>query len=232
MHAGFFHPPGHRERAQPLAAVAPLRAEPLRALLDDLAHPVHGLHVVLERRSAEEADLRNVRRPKARHAALAFDRFDHRGLFAAYIGARTASQVHRRQSAGGLGLQLRELGLQNLTTPGVLVAQIDPDLADARAPGRDQHALEKAVRIALEVPAVLERAGLALIDVHRHYARFGLGCDEAPFASRRKAGAAKAAQARVFHQLRHRIARALPREAVSDELVAALLLVLGIVGGL
>src|SRR5438132_13402220 len=91
MDAGFLHAAGHRERAQALAPVAPLRREPWRALLDDLAHPVHRLHVVLERRAAEEADLSDVRRPQARHAALALDRLDHRRLLAADIGARPPS---------------------------------------------------------------------------------------------------------------------------------------------
>ena len=82
----------HRERAQALAAVPAVRGEPVAALLEDLAHPVQRLEVVLQRRPAEQADLRDVRRAQPRHAALAFDRFDHRRLFAADVGAGAAPQ--------------------------------------------------------------------------------------------------------------------------------------------
>ena len=81
------------------------------------------------------------------------------------------------------------------------------------------------MRIALEVPAVLERARLAFVDVHRHQARLGLGGDDAPLAPGREAGAAQAAQRRVLHDLGDLLARAPAREAVGDQPVAALLAV-------
>ena len=87
----------------------------------------------------------------------------------------------------------------------VLVAQVDVDLGDAHRPGGDQHAFEEAVRIALEVVAVLEGAGLALVDVHRHQPRRRLGAHDAPLAPGRKAGAAEAAQAGVLHRLDDRL---------------------------
>ena len=52
------------------------------------------------------------------------------------------------------------------------------------------------MRIALEVEAVLEGAGLAFVDVDRHQARRRLAAHDAPLAAGRKAGAAEAAQAR------------------------------------
>jgi hypothetical protein len=51
------------------------------------------------------------------------------------------------------------------------------------------------MRVGLEVVAVLEGAGLALVGVDRHQARPLLLTHEAPFAPGRKAGAAEAAQA-------------------------------------
>ena len=107
VHAGLVDAARHRERAQPFAAVAAVRCEPLRALLDDLAHPVQRFHVVLERRPAEEAHLRDIRRAQPRHAALAFDRFDHRRLFAADVRTGAAPQIDRRQRARRI---LRERG--------------------------------------------------------------------------------------------------------------------------
>ena len=50
-------------------------------------------------------DLRDVRRAQPRHAALAFDRLDHRRLFAADVGAGAAPQVDRRQRAGRRAFQ-------------------------------------------------------------------------------------------------------------------------------
>src|SRR4029453_3406521 len=67
---------------------------PFRPLLDDLAHPVQRLHVVLERRTAEQSDLSDVGRTQTRLAALALDRFDHRGLFAADVGAGAAAKMN------------------------------------------------------------------------------------------------------------------------------------------
>src|SRR6185295_17916270 len=104
---------------------------------------------------------------------------------------------------------------------GVFVAQVDIDLAHARAPGGDQHAFEEAMRVALEVPAVLEGARLALVDVHRHQARLGLGGDDLPLAAGRKAGAAQAAQTRVLHDLGDLFARVFTGEAVGNQLIAA-----------
>src|ERR1700694_2298799 len=93
---GFLPPPRHGERAQPLPAVAAMADEPGRALLDDLPHPVHRLHVVLEGGTVEEAYLSDVRRAQARHAALALDRLDHRRLFAADVRSGAAAHVNRR----------------------------------------------------------------------------------------------------------------------------------------
>ena len=105
MHARLLHPSGNGERARAFAPMAALGGEPRRAFLHDLAHPVHRLHVVLERGTAEEPDLRHVRRAQARHAALALERLDHRRLFAADISARAAPQMDRRQRAGRIRLQ-------------------------------------------------------------------------------------------------------------------------------
>src|SRR5262249_46480283 len=89
------------------------------------------------------------------------------------------------------------------------------------------HAFEEAMRIALEVPAILEGARLALVDVHRHQARLGLRGDALPLAPDREAGAAQAAPPRVLPHLGELPPRVLAREAVGDKLAAAALLVSG-----
>src|SRR6185295_10245100 len=105
----------------------------------------------------------SVRRAKARHAALALDRLDHRRLFAADVRARAAPEVDRRQRARGIRLQLLQFVFEDLPAARVFIAQVDVDLGDADRPRGDQHPFQETVRVALEVPAVLEGAGLALV---------------------------------------------------------------------
>ena len=81
----------------------------------------------------------------------------------------------------------------------VFVAQVDVAGLDADHLRGDQQAFEEAVRVALQVGPVLEGAGLALVDVHRHQARRGLAAHDAPLAPGRETRAAQAAQAGVFH---------------------------------
>ena len=81
----------------------------------------------------------------------------------------------------------------------VFVAQVDVDGLDAHDLRGNQHAFQKAMRVALKIASVLERAGLALVDIHRHQARRGLLAHDAPLAPGRKARAAQTAQAGVFH---------------------------------
>src|SRR5262249_31136545 len=94
LDAGVLDAARHREAAKSLALVAALRRHPLGAFLDDVADPEQRLDVLLERWAAEQADLGNVRRTMARQAALTFDRFDHRRLFAADVGAGAATHVN------------------------------------------------------------------------------------------------------------------------------------------
>src|SRR5205823_11980124 len=91
--ARFLDAAGDREAAEALALATAVRGEPLRAPLDDVAHPVERLHVLLERRPAEQADLRHIRGTMSGQPALALDRFDHRGFFAADVGAGAAAQM-------------------------------------------------------------------------------------------------------------------------------------------
>src|SRR6185312_12182237 len=97
--------------------------------------------------------------------------------------------------------QLGDLALQDLARDGIFVADVDIDLARLDDMRADQHAFEEAVRIGVEIMAVLEGAGLALVAIDRHQARPRLAQHGAPFAASRKAGAAEAAQAAVVEDL-------------------------------
>ena len=123
-----------------------------------------------------------------------------------------------RGEAGGFdGGDLLE---QDLAHRRVLVAQVDVDGLGLDRPGGDQHAFEELVRLALQVVAVLEGAGLALVAVDRHQARAGLGAHEGPLAPGREAGAAEAAQAGIAHGADHRIDIARAAQAFAEHPVA------------
>ena len=67
--------------------------------------------------------------------------------------------------------------------------------------GADQHAFEEAMRIVFEIPAILERAGLAFVAIDRHQPRAGLAEHRAPFSPRGKARAAETTQGRIIQRL-------------------------------
>ncbi len=163
----------------------------------------------------------------ARQPALALDRFDHRRLFTADIGAGAAAQVQlgvRRQPGVG---ELVDLLEQHQPQLGIFVTNVDVGVVRLDHPGGDQHAFEEAVRIAFEVIAVLEGAGLAFVGIDREQARRGLGAHQRPLATGREAGAAEAAQAAVADDLDEVLRRALAGETVLEDGVAALLLIGG-----
>ena len=191
FHARILDAAGHRETAEAFALMAALRRDPLRASLDDVAHPIERLDILFERRAAEQADLRDVRRAMPRQAALAFDRFDHRQFFAADISAGAAAQMDLAEAIEVRVFELLDLLDQHQPQFGIFVADIKIDLGGLDHPGGDQHAFKEAVRIEPEIVAILERARLALVGIHRHQPRRRFGAHQRPFAPRGKARAAK-----------------------------------------
>ena len=85
------------------------------------------------------------------------------------------------------------------------------------------------MRVALEVVAVLERAGLALVDVDRHQPRRAFGAHDLPFAAGREAGAAEPAQRRVLHLGDHRVGVAAAFDAIDVEAIPAGVAIRGVV---
>ena len=215
---GFFTRPETEKLRKPLRSWRPCEVDPLRALLDDVADPVERLDVLLERRAAEQADLRDIRRAMARQAALALDRLDHRRLFAADVGAGAAAQMDLGDTCRGPRVRACAISSsQHQPQLGIFVADVDVDLGRLDHPGGDQHAFEEAVRIEAEIVAVLERAGLALVGVHRHQPRAFFGAHERPLAAGREARAAKPAQAGVADDLDQLVARALAGERLVEQ---------------
>jgi hypothetical protein len=123
---------------------------------------------------------------------------DHRRFLAADIGAGAAADESAAVRTADRPAARRFL-FQDRAASVVFVAQVNIDFVDADRPRGDERAFDETVRVALEVPAVLERARLAFVDVDREEPRRGLGSDGLPFAARGKARAAEATQARALH---------------------------------
>ncbi|OPZ46054.1 MAG: hypothetical protein BWY94_00921 [Actinobacteria bacterium ADurb.BinA094] len=195
--------------AEGLGAAAVLGAELVvlgGAVGDDPGHVGPGLDVVDVGGAAPEAGDGGEGRTGARHAALALDRGDQRGLLAADEGAgaelevqvelpaRTEDVASQEPALLGIGDRLGEA----LDGQRVLGAHVDVALVGADCPAADQHALDDRVRVALEDRAVHERAGVALVGVADEVLDVALALvGELPLDAGREPGAAAAADARV-----------------------------------
>ncbi len=141
--------------------------------LHDPRHVGVGLDVVDVGRLAEEAFTGGVRRPRARHAAPAFEARDQGRLLAADEGAgaladvdvegeaRAEDVVSQEATLAGLG----QGATQTLDRELVFVPHVDVALARADGEGGDDHALDDRVRVSLEHRAIHERAGVAFVGV-------------------------------------------------------------------
>ena len=130
-------------------------------------------------------------------------------------------RCRRGNGPGGVGLERRDLAGEDRAARRVLVAQIDIDIVDADCPRGDQRAFEEAMRVALEVVAILERSRLAFVDVDRHQARRRLGTNDLPLAPHRETRAAEAAQRRRLELGDHRVDGPRAVEAAAPRRVAA-----------
>src|SRR5690606_19663535 len=108
---------------------------------------------------------------------------------------RAAAQIDLGVRRKARLLKLRQLAAQNFENGLVLVANVDENFFSLDRPGCDEHSFEELVGAHLEVMAVLESAGLALITIDRHKPRPLFSADQRPFAARREASAAEATQA-------------------------------------
>ena len=118
-------------------------------------------------------------------------------------------------------LDLGDLFEQHQADFGILVPNIDVGVAGVDHPGGDQHAFDEAVRIAFEIIAILERAGLTLVGIDRKQPRRRLGTHKAPFAPGREAGAAEPAQSGIAHRLDDVFAAARACDASLEQRIAA-----------
>ena len=107
-------------------------------------------------------------------------------------------------SHGAVGVGLVERLLQPLEPEGELAAEVDEGLGHLEGVGRDEHALEDLVRVALNEQVVLEGGRLGLVAVD-HEVGDRVLAQHRPLAPGREAGAAPAEQAGRVDLGRHRL---------------------------
>src|SRR5690606_32238788 len=148
-----------------LVVLASEGAEPRGPAPQDRRDDRDALDVVDGRRAAVEARAGRKRRLQARLAFLAFEAFDHRGLFAADVSARAA--VHENvevvaRSGGVLAQQASVVGLghgreQRLGLADELAADVDVSRPRAHREAGYQRAFDQLVRIVADDLAILAR---------------------------------------------------------------------------
>ena len=227
--AGLVHVARHREDARAGRAVDAELGVLLAAHLHDVRHGRQRLDVVHDGRLRVEALDRGERRPDARHAALALERFEQRGLLAADVRARAAVHDDVEVEARAEDVlaeealaraRRRSRAIEPFVAERELAAQVDEREVALDRVRRDRDALDELVRIALDEHAVLERRRLAFVGVHHEVARERVGRQERPLLRGREAGAAAAAQPRHLHLLLH-VGRVALGEHLAQRLVRA-----------
>ena len=164
---------GQGEDLGPLALGRAERGVPAAAAQQDGRHVGVGFDVVEQRGLAPQAALRGEGRSRARLAAVALDRGEQGGFFAADEGPRAHADFQVEIEAGAEDIlaeqaalaaladgDLEPLDRQRIFRPHVDVAHRRPDRVR-----RDGHPLEDAVGIAFEDAAVHERPGVAFVGV-------------------------------------------------------------------
>src|SRR5262249_40245480 len=87
--------------------------------------------------------------------------------------------------------------------------------------GPDQHAFQETVRVRIQIDPVLEGSRLAFVGVYGHQRWTRLAHDRAPFSTRRKASAAKAAKPTIVKRRQQGLLAQLTGAQARKQLVAA-----------
>jgi hypothetical protein len=171
---------------------------------DDVRQRRQRLDVVDDRRLRVETFDRGERRLQPRHAALALERLEQRGLLAADV--RAGATVHDDLEVEArtedvlaevaLRLRLRDRRHQPVVAERELAAAVDEREVALDRVRRDHDALEQLVRVALDEHPVLERRRFAFVTVDDEVAREAVLRQERPLLAGREVRTAAAAQAR------------------------------------
>ena len=209
LDARVLDPPGHRIAAKPGMTVLALIVEPIRPLLDDVADPEKGLDIVDQGWSAEETYLSDIGRPVTRVTAFTLNRLDHRRFLTADIRSGAAPQMNPGVCDQALGFQPGNFQIQQRANLGILVAEIEITILRPNQPGGDQHSLQGAMRVALQIIAILESTGFPLIGIDRQRLASLDSAHQGPLPWCRKPGTTKTTQCRFSKTFQNLFGRAL-----------------------
>ena len=198
-----------------------------------MRHGAEGDHVVDHRRLAEQPLQGRQRRLVAHHAALAFQAFQQRRLFAADVGARAAPHLQKEPLAAArdaLAQIARARGehdclAEYLLGQRILGAYVDVALFCADRQARDGHPFDEREGVAFHLHAIREGARVAFVGVADDVLGRGRRLQHGlPLDAGRKGGAAATPQARLGHLLhdlraRHFQGGAQPGEATVRDVV-------------
>ncbi len=165
--------------------------------------------VVHRGRAAIEAGAGRERRLQPRHALLALEALQQRGLLAADIGTGAAMDVEVEVPARSAGVLAEQAGVVGLLDGGdqvlrlvvELAAHVDVAGVGAHREAGDQATFDQQVRIVTHDVAILAGARFGFVGVHDEIVRTILYLlrHEGPLHAGREAGAATAAQAGFLH---------------------------------
>ena len=164
--------------------------------LDDVLHMAEGLDIIHDGRAHVETECSGeIRRLDARIRALAFQRFDQTGLFAANVGAGAAVHVDLAIKAGTKDVLAQEtfgpgLGdgfLDDLRRERELLTNVNVGQLGVHREAGDGHALNELMRVLMQDVAILERAGLRFVGVADEIDGLGIRRrDKTPLHTRRE----------------------------------------------
>ena len=140
-----------------------------------------GLHVVDERRAAEEPDLPGKGWLVAGFAAPVFEAFEERGFLPEDVAAGRNEDLdveaevgpQYRRTEGPVFTGLLESGFEGIALRPVFVPDEDPTSPGVEFMGGERHPFDDEVRKIVQDFAVLEGAGLAFVGIANHVTTVG-----------------------------------------------------------
>src|SRR5271156_2707049 len=201
---------GPRNRIQARAAIfrSAQAGIPIAAAANDRRDGAERFHVVNHRGAAVQANDGGEGRFDPRIAALAFERFHQRGLFAALVGARAGvgrkleikSAAENILAQKTLGVGFGDRGFQDINNVAILSADVGVALIRTDGASGDYHPFDQLVWVHFQQRTIFGSAGFALVAIRQNVFRLGnVLWNEAPLHSSGKSSAAAPAQIRLFH---------------------------------
>ncbi len=191
-----------------LARFGALRREPLRPHIDDFRHIGPGLHVVDNRRGAEQPLLGRIRRPRHGLADATHDGSHERRFFPAHKGPGPLVDLQVETELGAQDVFPQETKLpglgnglaQTFDRQGIFVTHVNVTRLRPDGISPDDHALDDRMRVAFHDRPIHKGPGVAFVAVANDKLDLAFALTaQPPFAPGEKSGPAPASQAGTLH---------------------------------